>query len=160
MKRTGDLIVLLQNKKWMLLLSNRLNKKIKSIGLFHDVNEDTFGQFGLTKNIFRKSGNIFNFWSTCCPTALYMLNMEKMIRAEIKNQKLVKFICPRQPNKWNRQKGQKEKEILENTFFKKIFWKYLLFNSLYCGVVPCHHTKTKLNFKSQESENKQICCGI
>ena len=56
------------------------------------------------------------FGSTCCPTALCMLNMKKMMRAEI--------ICPHGPRdsqagKWT--KGQREKEIWENTFFENSF---------------------------------------
>ena len=48
---------------------------------------------------------------TCCPTPLHMLNMKKMIRAEIKKIKNLKFICPgpRQPDKWT--KGQSEQNL-------------------------------------------------
>ena len=46
---------------------------------------------------------------------------------------------------------EREKEIWENTFVEKIFWKFLLFNSL----VHYPHTKPKLKFKYQKSQNKQ-----
>ena len=49
MKKTGGILVLLQNKKLILLLLKGLNN-IESTGIFHGVNEETFSQFGLIKN--------------------------------------------------------------------------------------------------------------
>ena len=96
------------------------------------------------------------FRSTYCPTALYMQNMKKMIRPEIKKimkNYLRKFICPRQPGKWK--KGQRDK------FGKILFYKRSFVNSFYlihfcCGLVSHHHTKFKLKFKSQKSQDKQM----
>ena len=54
-----------------------------------------------------------------------MLNMKKMVGGEIKKIKNLKFICthgPKQPDKWTETKGQREKKICKNPYFKKNFF--------------------------------------
>ena len=78
------------------------------------------------------------FGSTCCPTALYMLNMKKMMRAEI--------ICPHGPRD-SQANGQRDRE--RKKFGKILFLKIPFINSLYLwtGILCYHHTKMKLKFK-------------
>ena len=47
------------------------------------------------------------------------MKKKKKNNQEIK--KLVKFICPRQPDKGGERQRQRQTEIQEGTFFKKIF---------------------------------------
>ena len=59
---------------------------------------------------------------------------------------------------------EREREKEREKFEKELSSKVSLENSFYlihfsCGLALDHHIKLKLKFKSQKSENKQICCG-
>ena len=53
---------------------------------------------------------------------------------------------------------ERERKKFGKTIFN-LFFKFLLFIHFSCGLVTYHHTKFKLTFKSQKSQNKQIRCG-
>ena len=116
------------------------------------------GQFGPNKNFFRKSTNIFLIY-ICCPTALYMLNMKEMIRAEIKKiDNLWKWFAPAD----SQTNGQRDR--MRKKFGKRLFLKRYFGNSFYsihfsCGLVPYHQTKIKLKFKSRKFEISRYAVG-
>ena len=110
-KNKNGKIVIMHESNWR-LTSVVTNKKVEQVALY--------------------------FGSTCCPTALCMLNMKKMMRAEI--------ICPHGPRD-SQANGQRDRE--RKKFGKILFLKIPFINSLYLwtGTLCYHHTKMKLKFK-------------
>ena len=126
--------------------------KIESIGLFHGVNDDTFF-CGRKWQIW--PNNFFLEKVYCIIYATY----EENDKAEIKKIK----------NLWNSfaQDSQtiRQMDRGRNKLGKILFLKRFFENSFYlihfsCGLIAYHQTKIKLKFKFQNSENKQICCGV
>ena len=109
-------------------------------------------QFGLNKNFFRKNSSIF---------LIYLLS-HYIINAKYKEKnqeklKACKIHLPQTARQMS--KGRERGKNWENTFLKRFFENGFYLIHFSCGLVPYHHTKFKLKFKSQKSKNKQICSG-
>ena len=154
-KRIGSIK---QNKKWILFLLKGLNKQdwinwaLSWCKWEHIIFRSEIVNLVSIRISLEKIA--VYFWSTCCLTTLYMLNTKKINQEKLKAYKIHLPQTARQMSK-GREKGKK----WENTYLKRFFENGFYLIHFSCGLVPYHHTKFKLKFRSQKSKNKQICSG-